>query len=271
VAADFAGPVVADAAFAGPVVAEAVLAGLAEAGTVLAGEAAFGSDATAVESPAPGDPALASLLLVARFAGPDLLDAVSLVTVASPPTDADCVGVAFAFVAVVFVAMAAAVAVVSDAFAGFARGGTVFAAAGFGPAGVVPAVFAPDGFAVGFAAVGFAAVGFAAVGFAAAGVAFTAVDLVAERPVPLVAGTPPATLDPDSSSSVIICAGIALFGAFRTAPARSDMAIPQMQNGRAAGRRALRRWQEYGTYGPATNMPHPEVPIRALCPNVTRL
>ena len=66
---------------------------------------------------------------------------------------------------------------------------------------------------------------------------------------------------------VALCAGMAFFGAFRTEPVRSAIAIPQIQNGRTAGRRALRGWQEYGTCGPATNMPHLGVPIRASVPS----
>src|SRR5262249_12928295 len=66
---------------------------------------------------------------------------------------------------------------------------------------------------------------------------------------------------------VALCAGMAFLGAFRTEPVRRAIATPQIQNERTAGRRALRGWQEYGTCGPATNMPHLGVPIRASVPS----
>jgi hypothetical protein len=61
-----------------------------------------------------------------------------------------------------------------------------------------------------------------------------------------------------------------LSAAFRTASARSAMVIPHMQNGRKAGRLALRRRQEYGTLGAPTNTPHHCVQIRPFCDLITR-
>jgi hypothetical protein len=76
---------------------------------------------------------------------------------------------------------------------------------------------------------------------AAAGVA----DL---RLRPAVSGlVTPVTRAAVFSVFVALCAGMALFEAFRTEPVRSAIAIPHIQNGRTAGRRALRGWQEYGT------------------------
>jgi hypothetical protein len=86
----------------------------------------------------------------------------------------------------------------------------------------------------------------------------------------LVAGVTFAAARVVLPSAAAVCAGMPLSAAFRTASARSAMVIPHMQNGRKAGRLALRRRQEYGTLGAPTNTPHHCVRIRPFCDLITR-
>src|SRR6266545_2084360 len=81
--------------------------------------------------------------------------------------------------------------------------------------------------------------------------AVAAADLVAVRP-------PAATVfvAPREAPGVPADVAAAFDAPFRAARTRSAMASPTCKMGARRGAAHSRGWQEYGTYGPATNMPH---------------
>src|SRR5690606_18573651 len=143
-------------------------------------------------------------------------------------------GAVRAFVAPVLpVAVLPAVAVLafspSPAFADAVFEAPAFAAAVFAVAGLAADDFAAAVFALVFAAAALLADG--------AFVAFTDVSALTDVSAAF-ADLPPFACAPALTPFVVVCAGMASFEAFRTAPARSAMAVPHIQNGRTAGSRA---------------------------------
>jgi hypothetical protein len=161
-----------------------------------------------------------------------------------------------AFALVAFAGLAA-FAVVADAVAFAAVPFAAFdlAAGAFAPADAVvfaaafPAVALAADFAGGPALVAAFDLGPVAVArvvvFSAAAVVFFTAPLpparlppaasAAPAVAPLPCAAPVVTRTPAFSPVVTLCAGMALFGAFRTEPARSAMAIPHIQNGTRRG------------------------------------
>src|SRR6266545_4480628 len=156
---------------------------------------------------------------------------------------------AAAFVADALVAGAALpAAVVRLVVAAFVAGTVDLDVAFFPDAGLTAAADRPVPAAVDPVAP-FLAGDFAATAFPPPAVA--AADLVAVRP-------PAATVfvAPREAPGVPADVAAAFDAPFRAARTRSAMASPTCKMGARRGAAHSRGWQEYGTYGPATNMPH---------------
>src|SRR6266545_1710016 len=156
---------------------------------------------------------------------------------------------AAAFVADALVAGAALpAAVVRLVVAAFVAGTVDLGVAFFPDAGLTAAADRPVPAAVDPVAP-FLAGDFAATAFPPPAVA--AADLVAVRP-------PAATVfvAPREAPGVPADVAAAFDAPFRAARTRSAMASPTCKMGARRGAAHSRGWQEYGTYGPATNMPH---------------